>query len=222
MSDRFKFRAWNLTGRYMVYSNARHPYGGCESMLRGYNEKDLIFEDVCEESAGWEVVEIGDDWIVMQCTGLKDKNGNLIYEGDVVQMPLLDNKDYAITVVEWSRGGFVSSETGHPIYLNSVSDDRSPRPHNTWEVIGNIYQNPELLIKPLTKPNEERVAEIKTRFTCITDNMEYTHTYMPCKHKNWWAFTAKIWIFEKKYVWCDDCHSAIPRKKLPTPSNKLT
>ena len=68
----------------------------------------------------------------MQYTNLKDKNGREIYEGDVVVFPFLSDKGGHPVVVEWKDCGWN--------WLNI---------HYTGgmeiEVIGNIYQNPELL-----------------------------------------------------------------------------
>jgi len=76
------------------------------------------------------------DLKIMQYTGLKDKNGKEIYEGDVI-------KDGAgnIYKVHYSEkmACFVSAYSDG-IICGSVD--------NTDEVIGNIYENPELVNKP--------------------------------------------------------------------------
>ena len=77
-------------------------------------------------------------WILMQYTGLLDKSGFEIYEGDIVKELgfLPEPREEIIKVVEWdsTRAGFLGkriSGTGFGVVIG--------------EVIGNIYENPELL-----------------------------------------------------------------------------
>ena len=67
---------------------------------------------------------------IMQYTGLKDKNGTEIYEGDILQ-----RNDNSIAVVEFENGMFV---TKYDALMWELCE-------NSPIVIGNIYQNPELL-----------------------------------------------------------------------------
>lgn len=127
MNDRFKFRVWNTISKKLrnvaqiTLDSRQH---GCFSEIEDMetcklpNQPHLILE---------------------QCTGLKDNNGKLIYEGDIVDLlPEVDET----AVVEWDEvtvcfcvvsksGGFMAT------FDNYRGDD--------LEVIGNIHENPELL-----------------------------------------------------------------------------
>ena len=73
---------------------------------------------------------------LMQCTGLQDKNGKLIYEGDIVKDLIMSGIFY---IVKWFNSGF---------YLESTISGSFLKFNDTQqEVIGNIYENPELLEK---------------------------------------------------------------------------
>lgn len=74
------------------------------------------------------------DWELMQFTGLKDKNNKEIYEGDILTAFELPNKKYFL--VEWDN---FCSKFSFPYSVKCVDGQRQ------YEVIGNIYENPELL-----------------------------------------------------------------------------
>lgn len=120
MQDRFKFRFWDKETQTMQ----KIPM----VELRHRITLDKIFAD--------------DRVIFMQCTGLKDKNGKLIYEGDIVTYDWLtpigkvwrtDGKH----IVEWHNGFTVIG--------NIAGYDVEHGKTKNVEVIGNIYENAELL-----------------------------------------------------------------------------
>ena len=100
---------------------------------------------------GYEATQISnrtkvDNGTIGQFTGLLDKNGNDVYEGDIVKAPLLDPifediiKDaFCNAEIKFNKGSFVVSYYGgnHNIYLSDLYDK--------IEVIGNIHDNKELL-----------------------------------------------------------------------------
>lgn len=82
---------------------------------------------------------------VCQYSGLQDCNGMEIYEGDI-----LKTLEYsAILVVAYNHGGFGYEYCGE-FYLFGGNSNFTFKPLNTdanFEIIGNIYDNPDLLIK---------------------------------------------------------------------------
>lgn len=86
-----------------------------------------------------------DDMVLMQYTGLKDKNGREIYEGDIVkeQGARINNLPAApfFKEIVFYEGKFMAKDVGiddPQLYINIA--------HSSYnEVLGNIYENPELL-----------------------------------------------------------------------------
>lgn len=117
-----KFRAWDKD------ENGMRNWENLMSSVYD-NEYDTIFND--------------GDLILMQYTGIKDKNGREIYEEDIVKgehnsLSVVEWDDCIDTDRYWSKGcGFYWNMSG--------GDEPAYADEERIEVIGNIYENPELL-----------------------------------------------------------------------------
>ena len=125
-----RFRAWDVLAEKMID----------EILMISFVRKEIIgkFSDGSTSvPLKFEDERNGEDVILMQSTGLRDKNGKEIFEGDV-----LTSQNYpAKGVVEFrtDSGMWVNclKEYGYFEYLGNVASSR--------KIIGNIYENPELL-----------------------------------------------------------------------------
>ncbi|EAC8033022.1 hypothetical protein Y160_07300 [Listeria monocytogenes] len=81
-----------------------------------------------------------DDVVLMQYTGLKDKNGKKIFEGDIVEIDVHDHLDGNVIKgkVIFLEGAWLVTDSGS--FAISLWSEI-----NEIEVIGNIHENPELL-----------------------------------------------------------------------------
>lgn len=77
---------------------------------------------------------LNSDVEVMQYTGLKDSNGNEIYEGDIVEFYSNVEDEIITEKVEYHFGIYRAGD----YFVGKI--------YNKCKVIGNIYENPELLV----------------------------------------------------------------------------
>lgn len=136
-----KFRAWN--GEQMLH-DARSYSSNDEALYVSFNGQVAYLDDDggCDdpECCGGRMYYMQkiEFFILMQFTGLHDKNGKEMWEGDIVRITWLNyanKQESIIRDIKWNGNG----------YGNVFDEGNSPK--YAIEVIGNIYQNPELLSK---------------------------------------------------------------------------
>ena len=142
-----KFRAWD----------------GHNNIMKYYTLEELTDQDKFSYDTEYEAIQSGyKNWKWTQCTGLKGKNGEDIYKGDIVSMHqflfegvevekmisgVIGWMEYGLTLKQ-IRNEYVQEYCGYDagegeIYLNSFYGLHE----DTFEIIGNIYENPELINK---------------------------------------------------------------------------
>jgi len=119
MTREIKFRAWDKNRKLMV----------SDENLSRLNQ---VWETEKFKTPIGEGVNLGISLELMQYTGLKDKNGKEIYEGDI-----LEDKYDNVGAVEFSHARF---SWPHGVDWGEIEVE-----WDEIEVIGNIYENPELL-----------------------------------------------------------------------------
>ena len=125
MTDRFKFRAWNkLIKKYISDIQDRDLVQGEGMMI------DRFFDNYLYDN----------DFIIEQSTGLKDKNGTLIYEGDIVAVAN-GSVNGNVCISKWE---VVWKEKEGRYNLPLWVSDKPDFSHYV-KVLGNIHNNPELL-----------------------------------------------------------------------------
>ncbi len=160
MQRSIKFRAWD---------------GARNTWLHEAKTPDMAVHLIGETIMFGELWRRPDDSLVpidemnqvvwMQYTGLKDRRGAEIYEGDIVRIQHPHDKVVTDTGIElhgefWDTLGRVfwwDHEGGWYHGHESVKDGNGRPPKRMWEyveVIGNNYENPELLAPPTNKPKE--------------------------------------------------------------------
>ena len=124
--NNLKFRAWDNTAKKMSKVTAidfsTKPF---RVFYKAYGNENYFNQDA----------------ILMQSTGLHDKNGVEIFEGDIVQY--LDGEYSFVGVVEYSAFGIFAKDKYDNYNFEDFSDENTKKADVV--VIGNIYENKELL-----------------------------------------------------------------------------
>ena len=163
MQDRFKFRAVLKTDTHSIITE---PYYIIDNgYLVNIVDAQKPFEKKYPDDCFWEFLEeiekqencqeiSTDSEIIIfnsfngliQCTGLKDKNGTLIYEADIVRFKdniTINGSKTHISVIEHNEA--FNAFMYHAECMGLYTVNKAQNEKFNVEVIGNIYENPELL-----------------------------------------------------------------------------
>ena len=129
-----KFRVWVKIGKRMVFSD--------DILDIDYENKEIVTQQVYFVNGLPDDRDIYcydfDEIELMQSTGMVDRDGRIIFEGDIVKMAKDVYSEPTYYEVVRHRGGayrLESKQHGCELWLR----------HTDCEVVGNVYENPELL-----------------------------------------------------------------------------
>ena len=141
MEDRYLFKAKRIDNGEWVEGYLIYSKKDCYICEKPYECMDE-YSSLNGQSYGFGGFKLVDPHTICQCTGLKDKNGKLIWENDIMVAHLDDAypEDETYIRILWYESGFYSKEKG--------SEDISPIDkfdQEHFEVCGNIFDDKELL-----------------------------------------------------------------------------
>lgn len=141
--DRLKFRCWHKKRKRMYKVLHLH-------LKTVFNGGDWVtaegFNIITQQEVHIQIEP--EDCVIMQCTGMKDDKDKLIYEGDIVEIWKMCGNIRKRMFVKWRE-----TQCSFRLYDASamgatpqkITDKRSMGAVTSIKVIGNIYENPELL-----------------------------------------------------------------------------
>jgi len=138
IEPRFTFRFWDVERKEMYFTPYRILYPGDDLRVElGFDDEHVRPAGSIEQYKN-EKNHLGHKYeiVIMPCTGIKDRLGNLVYEGDMCTlehpMEIECYDDFNLETVEWSvYGGFDISRKAY------YADDE-------YVVVGNIFQPPKM------------------------------------------------------------------------------
>lgn len=146
MNREIKFRGWSAAVKKMTY------FGDGRGLITSSELKDGEAWGVFYQAQGDGCVYLSGYQAFMQSTGLTDKNGKVIFEGDILRATgdgVMSSRGTSIFEVRWDTKNacFIFARDGNEVCkdFGIVYHMATNMIFGICEVIGNIWENPELL-----------------------------------------------------------------------------
>lgn len=145
MQERYLFRGKRIdNGEWVIGNRIDDGVTGqvfIHTVGNSVNESDKVGEEGCLQFVAFEVAPA----TICQCTGLKDKNGNLIWENDIVAYWDSYSTESGLAEADCIGKVVWDDETISFQVTNRLSAESYEVLGDECSVIGNVFDNPELL-----------------------------------------------------------------------------
>lgn len=154
MKRNIQFNAWDLKRKKMIHRVAVYPEGyigfdfDTAEKAYGSNEKDWP-QEFGEDT--WVFITDKDDIVLLQSSEVPDKNGNMMHDGHIVKCVHEDSLEDPDAPLETFHQ--ITFQNGSFGWIGEITGEFYPfseDPLSDCEIVGNIFENQELL-----KKNEE-------------------------------------------------------------------
>lgn len=129
-NDRLKFRVWSKKSKRYTGNNASYSI----------DESGLLHVHIFGQH-----YELGntEDFEVEQCTGLRDENGNLIYEGDIIKCEIDIERELSVVWDDGCFGVYVPTRDDFVKFYTLGNFTKHEWEVQNIEIIGNIHEQAE-------------------------------------------------------------------------------
>ncbi|MBB1167264.1 YopX family protein [Lacticaseibacillus paracasei] len=140
MKREIKFRAWDKVHECYLY-DVQGAYDTLSGCVKYENGENAVYDEEC-----FDGFLNNDQYVVEQFTGLTDMNGRKVYEGDIVRYSAWhDGEPTGVFQGEVVYDGDLGMASFNIRLDHDYEIDRAVVPAIGAEIMGNVFENPELL-----------------------------------------------------------------------------